>query len=45
VDGWIAGTWRYEKGSVKVEPFGPIPSKFRRDLDDEAERLAAFHAD
>jgi hypothetical protein len=45
VDGRIAGTWRYEKGSVKVEPFEPIPRKLRRDLDDEAERLAAFHAD
>jgi hypothetical protein len=45
VDGRIAGTWRYERGRVNLEPFAPIPRKFRRDLDDEAQRLAAFRAD
>ncbi len=45
VDGHIAGAWRYQDGRVKLDPFAPIPRKYRRDLEDEAERLAAFHAD
>jgi len=44
VDGQVAGTWRHEKGRVKVEPFEGVPRTFKRALDDEAERLAAFHA-
>jgi Winged helix DNA-binding domain len=42
VDGAVAGTWRFEKGRVEVEPFGRLDSSARRELDDEAERLAAF---
>lgn len=45
IDGRVAGAWRYADGRVKLEPFAPIPRKYRRDLEDEAERLAAFHAD
>ncbi|HEX8099480.1 MAG TPA: winged helix DNA-binding domain-containing protein, partial [Actinomycetota bacterium] len=45
VDGRVAGSWRYQAGRVNLEPFEPIPRPFRRDLDDEASRLAAFHAD
>jgi hypothetical protein len=45
VDGAVAGTWRYEGGRVRLEPFGPVPKAVRRELQDEAERLAAFHAD
>jgi hypothetical protein len=44
VDGQVAGTWRYEKGRVKVEPFGRLSKPARAELDDEAERLAGFHA-
>jgi hypothetical protein len=44
VDGQVAGTWRYDGGKVKLQPFTPIPRRFRRELDDEAARLAAFHA-
>jgi hypothetical protein len=44
VDGAVAGTWRYEKGRVRMEPFSKLPAPARRELDDEAERLAAFHA-
>jgi winged helix DNA-binding protein len=44
VDGHVAGTWRYEGGRVRLEPFEAIPRAVRRELDDEAERLAAFHA-
>ncbi len=34
----------YEKGKVKVEPFGRLPKGVRAELDDEAERLAEFHS-
>jgi hypothetical protein len=44
VDGQVAGTWRYDGGKVKLEPFAPLPRQVRRELDDEAARLAAFHA-
>ena len=44
VDGAVAGTWRYEEGRVRVEPFGRIARATRRELDEEGERLAAFHA-
>jgi hypothetical protein len=43
IDGRVAGTWRYEQGRVKVEPFEGVPRKARRQLDEEAKRLAAFH--
>lgn len=45
IDGAVAGTWRYENGRVRVDPFEPIPRIARRELDDEAAALAAFHAD
>jgi hypothetical protein len=44
VDGHVAGTWRYDKGRVKVEPFGRLAKADRAELDEEAERLAAFHS-
>jgi len=44
VDGRVAGTWRHEEGRVKLDPFDPIPRGARRELDEEAKRLAAFHA-
>ena len=43
VDGAVAGTWRYEGGRVEVKPFEPLPKAARRDVDDEAKRLEAFH--
>jgi hypothetical protein len=45
VDGAVAGTWRYENGRVELKPFTRLSRETRRELDDEAERLAAFHAD
>ena len=45
VDGALAGTWRYEGGRVRFEPFGPLPHSTRRELQDEAKHLAAFPAD
>ena len=44
VDGQVAGTWRYEDGRVRVEPFGRFPRGVRAELEGEADRMAAFHA-
>jgi hypothetical protein len=44
VDGAVAGTWRYDKGRITLAPFERLDPATRRELDDEAERLAAFHA-
>jgi hypothetical protein len=45
VDGFVAGTWRVEKGRVALEPFSTLARSVRRQLTDEAERLEAFLAD
>lgn len=44
VDGRVAGLWKLERGSVRVEPFEPLPRAAQREVDEEAERLAAFLA-
>ncbi len=44
VDGAVAGTWRYEKGTVTLSPFERLDRAVLRELRDESERLAAFHA-
>jgi hypothetical protein len=44
VDGRVAGTWRYEAGRITLEPFGRVSRAARAELEEEAERLAAFHA-
>ena len=44
VDGEVAGAWRYDKGKVKVQPFGKLAGKVRKEVDAEAKRLAAFYA-
>jgi hypothetical protein len=44
VDGRVAGTWKHAAGRVVLDPFEPISKPMRKALDDEAERLAAFHA-
>jgi hypothetical protein len=43
VDGAVAGTWRYEGGRILMQEFHPLPPSVWRELDGEAERLAAFH--
>jgi DNA glycosylase AlkZ-like len=43
VDGEVAGTWRYDRGKVKAEPFGRLAAGSRKELDAEAKRLATFH--
>jgi hypothetical protein len=43
VDGQVAGTWRHEAGRITLSPFHELLAAVRRQVDDEAERLAAFH--
>jgi hypothetical protein len=43
VDGAVAGGWTYEKGRVRLWPFARLARAVRRELDDEAHRLSAFH--
>jgi hypothetical protein len=43
VDGAVAGTWTYEAGRIVREEFAPLPKRVRRELDAEAEGLAALH--
>lgn len=45
VDGAVAGTWRHEGGRVELNPFASLSRSTMRELNEEAERLAAFHAD
>jgi Winged helix DNA-binding domain len=45
VDGQVEGTWRFADGSIRIEPFRTLTRRARRDLDDEAGRLATFMAD
>ena len=44
VDGKVAGTWRYEKGEVRLAPFEPLAPAVLGEVEEEADRLAAFHA-
>ena len=43
VDGAVAGTWKYDSGRIRIDPYERLDSAVRRELQDEAERLAAFH--
>jgi hypothetical protein len=42
VDGFVAGTWRVQGTRIAVEPFAPLPPRWRREVDDEAVRLLAW---
>ena len=44
VDGAVAGSWRHEAGRIRLSPFGRLQRAARREAEQEAERLAAFHA-
>jgi hypothetical protein len=43
VDGQVRGTWKEEGGEIRLEPFQPIPRRFRHDLEEESTRLAALY--
>lgn len=46
VDGYVAGTWRVERETdaarMTLNPLRPVPDRFRKALEDEADRLLAF---
>jgi hypothetical protein len=42
VDGFVGGHWRQEGERIVLEPFAPLPRVARRELEDEAARLAAW---
>jgi hypothetical protein len=42
VDGLVAGIWSFKDGHVTTEPFAPLPRAAKRELEDEAGRLAAW---
>jgi hypothetical protein len=42
LDGQVAGSWRYEDGEVRLDPFRELTPQERPDLDEEAHRLALF---
>jgi hypothetical protein len=44
VDGVVAGTWKHDKGRVTWDAFERLDPATVRVVDEEAERLAAFHA-
>jgi hypothetical protein len=44
VDGAVAGTWRYDEGGIRLDPFARLDAAATRALREEADRLAAFHA-
>jgi hypothetical protein len=44
VDGRVAGAWSVQKGRIVVEPYERLPRSVQKEVDEEAERLAAFHA-
>jgi Winged helix DNA-binding domain len=43
VDGAVAGTWKLDDGRIRTEPFAKLDARVRRELADEAERLAELH--
>jgi Winged helix DNA-binding domain len=45
VDGAVAGKWRYENGRVRLDPFDTVPRSARREQEEEAKGLVAFHSD
>jgi hypothetical protein len=44
VDGRVAGSWKFEKGKVKLRPFEKLDATANRELAAEADRLAELHA-
>jgi hypothetical protein len=43
VDGLVAGAWRIERRRLAIEPFAPLPTRVRREVDAEGERLLAWY--
>jgi hypothetical protein len=45
VDGRVAGAWRHEEGRIVLEPYEPLPRAARREVEEEAARLATLYAE
>jgi hypothetical protein len=45
VDGQVAGSWRYEDGEIRLDPFAPLTAADRHAVEDEAHGLALLHAE
>ncbi len=43
VEGQVRGTWKENGGRVELEPFQPIPRRFRGELDEEKKRLETLY--
>jgi hypothetical protein len=43
VDGQVAATWRHEADEIQISPLRDLHAAERREIDEEAHRLAAFH--
>ena len=43
VDGFVAGAWRIERKQLTIESFAPLPTRVRREVDAEGERLLAWY--
>jgi hypothetical protein len=43
LDGQVAGSWRHAGGRVELNPFRRLRAGERRELEEEAHRLEAFH--
>jgi hypothetical protein len=43
VDGRVAGSWKFEKGKLKLVPFERLDAAAKRELREESERLAELH--
>jgi hypothetical protein len=43
VDGRVVGSWKLEKGKVKLAPFEKLDARAKRELREESERLADLH--
>jgi hypothetical protein len=44
VDGRVVAGWRPRDGRIELDPWEPLPPRARREAEEEAERLRAFHA-
>lgn len=44
VDGQVAGTWRFDGKRVEIDAFRPLAAAVRKEVEAEADRMAAFHA-
>jgi hypothetical protein len=42
IDGFVAGSWTRDGRRVRIEPFAPVPRRYRWELETERERLEAF---